>query len=143
MLSKLVNQAMTLTNPSDAELDAAFAERVAGWVPHRQMILDKHFVTRWAPPGTPEAFNLLALDTSPPAFTDSMDAVLPYLERLGWRGTSNRAGSTCAATIEVNSHEADGSTHIAQADDTRFANPLAAACVLALLRAHGVEVVFK
>lgn len=74
-------------------------------------------------------------------FTRSMDAVLPWLEKCGWRGTSNRAGSTCMATVSVVIPDA---THepfevVAQQDWTHTQTPLPRACVIALLRAHGVS----
>lgn len=123
---------MTLTNPTDEQLDAAFATEVAGWTEHRQMILDKHFITRWAAPGTPLGFNVLALSTEPPKFTPSMDAVLPWLEK--WR------------SIEIDWHRGPELWSVGIGEfkgDPTFSTLLPRACVIALLRAHGVEVIFR
>ena len=126
---------LILINPTDDELDAAFAVHVAGepavWVSEAQA-KRRAAIHDGANPGAPIW-----------SWRYSMDAVLPWLEKLGWRGTSNRAGDTCAATVEVNSREWDGNTFTAQQDYTHTQTPLPRAAVIALLMAHGVEVIFK
>jgi hypothetical protein len=126
-----------LINLTDDELNAAFAEHVAKWsrcgdgYGVEDIYCEKTFPYKSHGP------------TRKHDFIRSMDAVLPWMEKLGWRGTSNRAGSTCAATVEVNHPECDGRSFIAAQDYTHTQTPLPRACVIALLRANGVEVVFE
>jgi hypothetical protein len=137
-----------LANPTDRELNETFAREVAGWK-HRLATLDKpvercgmrlpnsfgHPIDAWWHE-TDE--NHRGVYAGPPRFTQSADAVLPWLEKFGWRGTSNRAGSTCAATISV--LDGVGTECIAQQDWTHTQTPFPRAAVIALLRAHGIEV---
>lgn len=125
---------MTLVNPTDDELNRAFAERVAG-------IVDIHTVT-----GRGMVY-CVRTDRGPeertvPNYCRSADAVLPWLEKNGWKGTSNRAGSTCMATVSVVIPEATKEPFevVAQQDWTHTQTPFPRAAVIALLRAHGVEV---
>jgi len=69
-----------------------------------------------------------------PPFAWSADAVLPLLEVRGWRGTSNRCGSTCAATVTTQDPET-GEQFTAQASDESTQAPFARAACIALIRA--------
>lgn len=119
---------MTLTNPTDDQLDAAFAGKVCGWKRIAEATNVAFEVPETGARGTP------------PAFTRSFDAVLPWLEK--WRDSGN--GIAIGATItsagpgwRVDIIDVNGSTTI-----TMFSLSLPMAIVGALLRAHGVEVEF-
>lgn len=128
---------MKLTNPTDQELDAAFAVHVAGWNPvcHCGDRMDMHRHDEHAP---------VQMDEPIPNFTRSFDAVLPWLEKQGWKGTSNRHGATCVATVTVLGGKEgwDGTEHTATQDYTHTQSPLPRAAIIALLRANGHEVEF-
>lgn len=117
---------MKLLNPSDAELNAAFAIRVAEWTAPCHGFTWKNEHGRFQPDGPP--------------FTTSADAVLPWLEKRedveihrvqsdGWQ----------VSIMEVKrTPESEETGVIAEAwEDT-----LPKAATIALLRAHGVEVEF-
>lgn len=112
-----------LTNPTDDELNEAFAWRVAGW---REGELGDCRV--WF-----DKTNAYVCDISDaPNFTRSMDAVLPYLEKLPiWDITWDGKRATCGVSLDAYTfyYEATAETP-------------AKATVIALLRAHGVEVEF-
>lgn len=131
-----------MTNPTDDQLNALFAEKVAGWTAHRQMILDKHYIARWAAPWIPEWVNMPTLPTEPPKFTDSMDAVLPYLDRHPWAARSARDGQyeACINWPENDCGKSDlgGKVYMSLCRAVGEADTLPRACVIALLRAHGV-----
>lgn len=120
-----------------AGLNAAMAEKVAGWRVERFMSISTPPTGAGLPPGWRAGDPPQPI----PDFCHSADSVLPFLEKSGWRGTSNRAGSTCAATVEVNHPECDGRTFIAQISDLQSQTPFPHAAVIALLRSRGVEVV--
>lgn len=127
----------TITNPTDNELNAAFAVNVASWndvrhengvdvdVPARTYIPYSGF--RGTPPDGPRRMIF--------KWTESMDAVFPWLYRQdGYRLTSPHRGHTEHRAMV---YHRDGYPYIVGSADT-----LPRACVLALLKAHGVEVVY-
>jgi hypothetical protein len=114
---------MKLVNPTDRELDAVFAEKVAGWKydeSEKAWFHDGYF------------------DHRPLPFTQSADAVLPYLNKMEWWNISrsDKPFSHC----EVMIHDADEVRGYRNAQ-AEHVDPIKAA-VIALLRAHGVEVEF-
>lgn len=114
---------MKLTNPTDAELNAAFAEKVAGM----EIV---GLARMWIRSGSNGHAPI-------PHFTTSADAVLPWLEKTAWDaagGLNAEAVVRCDTRPQV--HIREDKRFIAQAGTF----PLAA--VIALLRAHGVEVEF-
>lgn len=100
------------SNDHDA-LNAAFAEKVAGYTMHLS-------------PGCEWRRKEI------PQFTRSADAVLPWLEKHSW------SASNLASGIQVNIHKPGDSGAIYIQNSRAPAFPHAA--VIALLRAHGVEV---
>lgn len=127
---------MKLINPTDDELNAAFAEKVAGWF--RAERLGKQVLY------DPEGGHVLIGDTRcMPQFTHSADAVLPWLER--WRDSGK--GYVAMATIHSAAMQRTG--WVVQVRDAETGPlqeiihwSLPRAAVIALLRAHGVEVEF-
>lgn len=113
----------TLTNPTDEQLNAAFAEKIAGWTQTVQSHVwwNKHAQCQVA------------------NFTTSADAVLPWLEK--WReGDPDYR----ACTMSLSS---DGRYHVELRgfdEPNQYAKHaiLAKAIVAVLLRAHGVEIEF-
>jgi len=73
------------------------------------------------------------------SYATSADAVMPLLEKFAWRGAGNRCGSTHASTVLV--WGKDGREYMGQADHTHGKNSFALAACIALLRAHGFEVI--
>lgn len=128
---------MKLTNPTDDQLDAAFAEKVAGWTVIRQSILGGQYISRWCPPNTPDAFNLLALDTKPPRFTQSFDAVLPWLEKSPFDVVQTYSNTCCVWTVRLQGRFTSNKEFVGKSEE----GP-AKAAVIALLRSHGVEIEF-
>ncbi len=109
---------MKRTNPSDRDLDVSFATIVAGYTMHL------HLGAEWRVKEIPH-------------FTTSFDAVLPWLEKHTWRGCSYRSpeGDHFSATVNV---VGKGLKLI----EVQSGKSLAHAAVIALLRAHGVQVEF-
>lgn len=115
---------MKLIDPTDDELNRAFAEHVAGMTQCESLVdVDEK---RWC--------------GKPPTFTEYADAVLPWLEKWdcrtlsAWRGTE----WTCFVCTEEESFpEWEGVVGF----DGSAANP-AKAVVICLLRANGVEIEF-
>jgi hypothetical protein len=112
---------MKLTNPTDAELNIAFAEHVCGW-------LEGGFIGSsgkyWVNADSSYASDDLL------RFTESADAVLPWLEkRLSWSRDSD-------GTVWVELHTQPATFYGCEFDDLPFPK----AAVIALLRAHGVKV---
>lgn len=120
---------MKLINPTDLELDAAFAEKVAGW-----MQCERLGRMVWYDPAGGHEIN-------PPRFTYSADLVLPWLEKndmiaeiirakgdhtLGWR---------IGWRVSIGNNETNIGSNC-------FGSVLAKCIVIALLRAHGIEVEF-
>ena len=115
---------MKLTNPSDDELDEAFAEHVAGWKKRMDYVAAR---PAWDMGGGMWWAN------GSGNFTKYADSVLPYLDKAAnikdggyWRVVSNDLG----VSVEINYE------HYPVADT------FPRACVIALLRANGVEVEF-
>lgn len=106
----------TLTNPTDDELNKAFAVHVANI---------SHPITGIRLSDDCTTFLI------PPTYTESMDAVLPWLSKTTCEMGNIGPGWTAEAVF------LDGGYGSALADT------LPKACVLALLKAHGVEVVYS
>lgn len=128
---------MKLLNPSDAELNAAFAEKVAGW--------RKQFNDGWLGEAVGEGRNPHMDWFSPedgfkyshhelqlPPFTASADAVLPWLEKLGFWACQYSEGLVVISDDHMDCNSENMSS----------AETFPKAAVIALLRAHGVEVEF-
>ncbi len=112
---------MKLVKPTDEELNAAFAEKVCGWSKgddgygYETVYSEK--VAPYKTMGPVWKYN----------FVKSADAVLPYIQKLD----------------EVGIHYCSGDWFVrCWSEDKNCANcdSLPKACVIALLRAHGVEV---
>jgi hypothetical protein len=116
---------MKIINPTDDHLNAAFAEKVAGWFRcermGKQVLYD------------PEGGHVLIGDTHcMPKFTESMDAVLPWLEKFN--------GHTNGPEINFQSGQWEVILNGCTTRDRATCASLPRAAVIALLRAHGVEV---
>lgn len=113
---------MKLTNPTDDELNIAFAEKVAGMNP----VNVEYHTAPWS---------------EKPRFTQSADAVLPWLEKeILWDAQSCIAESQRAfrCWIRILTKAAGERSEYAEAREPTFPR----AAVIALLRAHGVEIEF-
>lgn len=117
---------MKLINPTDHELDIAFAEKVAGWYVTRKIAsLDKICF-----PSKKAFFEQPLCGTCPlPHFTQSADIVLPWLERQEIWISQKTKHNHYTVTVE---------NGWCGQDKTSFAR----AAVIALLRAHGMEIEF-
>lgn len=118
---------MKLTNPSNDELDAAFAERVCGYF-RNPIFKEKHSWCRKSKTG--EIVVLDGLGALPP-FSASTDAVLPFLEKRARAITISYCDVTVQWTVNIIGFQ---TTWIASSET------LPRAIVIALLRANGVEV---
>lgn len=127
---------MKLINPTDDELNTAFAEKVAGWTDVRyeegeNVDIDARVIYPWegmagSPPDGQERRLV-------PPFTRSMDAVLPLMEKAGaW------AADWCPI---ISNREAAYKVWLRKSGIEAVGPTLPRACVIALLRANGVEVV--
>lgn len=125
---------MKYHNPSDDQLDAAFAEHVAGMEKNDEGLFlinrDKDGNTFWGGPGCL-------------SFTRSFDAVLPLLSKLcphGWVIEENQFGGNrmFGCTI-ANEPSWTGWTECSK---WSFADTAAKAACIALLGANGHEVTF-
>lgn len=119
---------MKLIDPTDDQLNVAFAEYVCGWIRRDMGKIGTH--------KKPDAFHSArgweCNEINPTQFTTSSDAVLPWLEKcycqIGF-------GPAWRVTIEGGrTNKINAATHL---DDS-----LPRAAAIALLRAHGVEVEF-
>lgn len=149
---------MKLVNPTDDQLNAAFAEKVAGWRCYKEkrggyeLCISlapgdgepwQHWdpkeravrEARYTPVSCFEAIEIGFFGRGLPQFTRSADAVLPWLEKSGaWSAYRERDG---AYEIELHDkHMPSGGNYFA------FDKSFSRAAVIALLRAHGVEVTF-
>lgn len=117
---------MKLTNPTDDELNAAFADIVYG----RRCEKCGKFHDKYN-----EGVNEDSLK-----FTDSADAVLPWLEKreLQWSAGHRMYAKDFFCSIQTKITQDGWDEERASATDSSFPR----ACVIALLRAHGVEVEF-
>lgn len=109
---------MKLTNPTDEQLNAVFAEKVAG------MRFDPDEGWRCK-----DGFSTTAPDYND--FTRSADAVLPWLDRVGWT-----CDNSYDEVVRIWGHRGR-SEHFIHTDKS-----FPRAAVIALLRARGVEVEF-
>ncbi len=124
---------MKLINPTDDQLNAAFAEKVAGWVNQGRAKGVPALEHRWVlPDRSIRSFGKLC---PPMNFTSSADAVLPWLEKFTWRGCSYRAGDHYFAEAEITLNGAKQISVVSR-------KSLADAAVIALLRSKGVEIEF-
>lgn len=131
---------MKLTNPTDEQLNTAFAEKVAGWSmkktnPKDPVLGEEGEV--FCAPGDGWNMNI-------PTFTQSADTVLPWLEKPDWMW--------CRKSHTLKKHGDYGyfefwcygptkhqiGYHCCADEPGQFPR----AAVIALLRAHGVEVEF-
>lgn len=144
---------MNLLNPTDDELNAVFAEKVAGWrrepVAKGNKKVQSHILLA---PNTQEwglgyrgEYAVVWKDGkvggSIPKFTTSADAVLPWLEKAkssfpcsSSNGSASLDKGIWAVAVPAPSWDDDAFC----GEDKSFAK----AAVLALLRAHGVEIEF-
>jgi len=116
-----------LNNPTDKELEEAFAEVVAGWT--RVHLGGSDYVWKHPRPSDGE-LSIYPLEP----FTTSFDAVLPWLDKTG------RWEADYIADVGPNGQAY--ALRVRPQTDKSFAPTLARAAVLALLAAHGVEVIF-
>ena len=125
---------MKLFNPTDAELDAAFAEKVAGW--KRTSRFDFSSVETYYPWFVPAANGSgSGFELAVTRFTRSFDAVLPWLEKTGRWNVFRDVSGVYEIELEDNPMPDDGCWFA-------FNKSLPRAAVIALLRAHGVQVEF-
>lgn len=128
---------MKLIDPSDEELNSAFAEKIAGWV-----ITERR--TDGAMYGHPNSAPSYDVAECPPGlipnFARSADAVLPHLEKMGEWSQYYHKGSPESErwSVGVDRIIPHGSGWAGQAKASTFAR----ATTIALLRAHGTEVEF-
>jgi hypothetical protein len=140
---------MTLINPTDDELNRAFAEKVAGWNYQPKCLStnpeDRTETPMWFVPARGDAGP--GYEYALYGWTRSMDAVLPWLEK--WRDSGK--GYVVMATIHSAAMKRTG--WIIQIRDSALETnnvkdfevidwSASRACVIALLRAHGVVVEF-
>lgn len=124
---------MKLTNPTDEQLNKAFAEKVAGWSP---AITDKSCCY--------DGDGNHCYWSDVPPFTQSADAVLPWLEKFDteinypcWRDIKGKPNHR-VKFWHVSITNPDGSS-----ERNANAQSFPRAAAIALLRAHGVEVEFS
>ncbi len=128
---------MKLLNPTDDELNAAFAEKVAGW--HLGDESKNEFSGYWYS----SSGNVEKLGKDPMKFTTSADAVLPWLEKMPqWANESVGYGPKatrhyCRVFHRPKQSDISDNLYLGKADT------FPRAAVIALLLAHGVEVEFK
>jgi len=113
---------MKLINPTDNELDAAFAEHVAGWT--HVYLGGPGYVWKHPRPSDGE-LSIYPLER----FTAYADAVLPYLEKCRYITTATFVPTQQKWCVGIGG-------------DSGTASIFARAAVIALLRAHKVEVEF-
>lgn len=120
------------TDPTDDQLNAAFAEHVAGW---RRLKRDGGNQLIGVS-GPSSLYSVI------PVFTASFDAVLPWLAKHDWwqieqdRGIEKTHPPCWCSIFYHKDGAADYDTHVGQAHTP------AKAAVLALLRARGLKVEF-
>lgn len=129
---------MKLVNPTDDELNVAFAEKVAGAVPCDQWKPFMHDSMMKGDCGHEACYpRKLPVD-----YCKSANAVLPWLEKTGFGNTpwipspkiSHLSASVIASNLGWRVDVGDDSAHT----DKSFAK----AATIALLRVHGVEIEF-
>lgn len=115
---------MKLTNPTDGELNAAFAEKVVGMQPGEWLSIAQqpHEVRRnYIGPG----YN----------YCRSMDAVLPWLKECPYQVEMLYCQTTCSWHCALTGRFLSKREYRSGPQETA-----PRACVIALLRAHGMEV---
>jgi hypothetical protein len=117
---------MKLIDPTDDQLNEAFAVHVAGWT-HVVMNAGKQLVGRLPPS---------SLYSVVPLFTTSADAVLPWLERDAFDVRISFSNTCDTWHVELLGRFTSNRSFKAAAET------FPRACVIALLRAHGVEIEF-
>jgi hypothetical protein len=121
---------LTLTNPTDDQLNAAFAEKVAGWT-----LRDEYWMTspkRFAGRSWLCGNKWMCGESELPPFTTSADAVLPWLEKWNESWEVSYYNNVWNIAIE----DRKGGMIYGWVKDKSFPR----AAVIALLRAHGVVV---
>lgn len=120
---------MKLIDPTDDELNAAFAEKVAGWKRLDCCLWDVGYDigNPWCRKRSDGVWI-----SNHAKWTRSADAVLPWLEKRGY-SIIYRGGM-----YDVRVYDDDGDNEAGRA----YENCLPRAAVIALLRAHGIEVEF-
>lgn len=145
-----MNTKITLTNPTDDELNAAVAEYVAKWKWSR--VIDSEFGDKWhlqgkytesgcLSPGMPWAVHYEVRDRLPdgeeadlrqvPPYATSADAVLPLLYKTYWQ-VQQTAKAESPLRVRIGAEQ-----DLSFGESDTFPR---AACI-ALLMANGVEVV--
>lgn len=119
---------MKLLNPSDDQLNACFAEKVAGWINQGRAKGVPALSNRWVLPDR-------SLVEAPLQFTNSADAVYPFLPRDKFGDFFTIDGGFMGYRVCIR-----GETGHIKFEGQSESGPKA--IVLALLRAHGVEVEF-
>jgi hypothetical protein len=126
---------MKLINPTDDELNAAFAEKVAGW--KLNAAGPSAFGTNLNPYWEDEKGRS---QFDGPWFAYSADAVLPWLEKLGssWHCSHVKEEARGDYFEFYLGYIKDGKYPVFVVHESSFPR----AAVIALLRAHGVEIEF-
>lgn len=120
-----------LTNPSDHQLNAAFAEHICGWKEVRPLKVygEKHPFFGNNPEHPPHAIPRIQV----PDFANCMDLVMPWLEKHQWW-----AGQRPAQPVHVTiCDKPDARDHFHGVEIT-----FSRAAVIALLRESDVKVIF-
>jgi hypothetical protein len=149
---------MKLKNPTDDELNAAFAEKVAGWRCYKEQRGEyalavcyeanerdpwEHWdkkkeaqsKTKYTSISCADAVKIGFFGRGLPRFTTSADAVLPWLDNpksIAWWEARLRLNGK----HQVICHQSEIDAYPAEADT------FPRAAVIALLRAHGVEITY-
>jgi len=119
---------MKLINPTDDELNFFFATKVAKWTKEFLPSKPDRIIYGWK---TEEGFPV----GNQPYFTDSVDSVLPWLEKWGSADFQSARCLLCEGSgwlVDLLGDEAFFHTD----------KSLPRAAVIALLRAHGLEIEF-
>ena len=118
----------TITNPTDDELNKLFALHICNWTPRPHPAFPNGPIISWR-----DGDGVMKEVHSKLRFTESIDAVLPWL--MQQNEFRVYGGQYCTAHCVV----------VTQFDRIfeQVADTTPKACVLALLKAHGVEVVYK
>ncbi len=112
---------MKLVNPTNDELNAAFAVHVCGWARIAEAANVAFLVPETGAIGTP------------PNFCGSVDASLGWLENRSKALNISYCDVQCLWTVEIVKYKTSWKSE---------ANTLSKAAAIALLRAHGVEIEF-
>ncbi len=131
---------MKLTNPTDEELNAAFAEKVAGEkVEHGEYYHDHPPTGRWMTGGSGPGV-IHPNDGMGGGFyrcigyCSSVDAVIPWLEKASFDAQITYSDTCCNWVVILLQRFTGQKSYRGESES------FAKAAVIALLRAHGVEV---